>query len=649
MRDAAGSYRDQLGLIFEHSPLPSIVIDPTRDLVVDANPAAAALLGVSRQELSGMRATGLHPGQLALLIVFSQAVMTKGSYWTHTLSPRHASGRQLMLEYSGTLLPTSHGPWLLISMQDVTERQRRLVNQEADLFMRNGLAEWQRAERFFQDIERENRLILSAAGDGIYGVNRDGITTFANPAAERMLGWKASEIVGREMHGTVHHTHADGRCYPREDCPIYAAFRDGAVHKVDSEVFWRKDGTPFNVEYTSTPLRDRGALIGAVIVFRDITLRRETEERLRNALAEVEELRERLERENEYLLDEIRSETRHRGIIGNSAAMQKIVSQIQLVAETDATVLITGESGTGKSLIARAIHEASRRSARPLVRVNCAAIPRELFESEFFGHAKGAFTGAIRDRIGRFELADKGTIFLDEVGEIPLELQGKLLRVLQDKQFERVGEERTRHVDVRIVAATNRSLKADVLAGRFREDLYYRLDVFPIQSVSLRERVEDIPLLAQHALDGVVAKLNCPKIRLAGADSQRLQLYDWPGNVRELENVIERAVILGAKGRLRIDLPASGHGARASKAGGTNSAATTIVTEDERRRRDRANIEVALKAARGRVFGVEGAAALLGVPPTTLLSRMKSLGISRAGAWPDAGPGAPDTIARGPQ
>ncbi len=619
----------QLGLAFEHGADAALVIDPGRDVIVDANPAAAALLGYARAELAGSKASALHPEQLPSLIVFTQAVMMKGSYWTHTLHPRHADGRLLTLEYSGTLLPAAEGPWLLIAMHDVAERQRRLVNQEADLFMRSGVAEWQRAERFFQDIERENRLILSAAGDGIYGVNRDGITTFVNPAAERMLGWKASEIVGREMHRTVHHTHADGSCYPNEDCPIYAAFRDGVVHKVDSEVFWRKDGVPFHVEYTSTPLRDRGVLIGAVIVFRDITQRRETEERLRNALAEVEELRERLERENEYLLDEIRSETRHRGIIGRSAAIQKVVSQIELVGQTDATVLITGESGTGKELIARAIHEASRRSARPLIRVNCAAIPRELFESEFFGHTKGAFTGAIRDRIGRFELADGATLFLDEVGEIPLELQGKLLRVLQEKQFERVGEERTRTVDVRIVAATNRSLKADVQAGRFREDLYYRLDVFPIQSVALRERPDDIPLLAQHALDGVVAKLNRPKIRLTASDIERLQLYDWPGNVRELENVIERAAILASNGRLRINLPASDGKPRSAKFRPDPADAPAIMNETERRRRDRENIETALKMAGGRIFGADGAAALLGIPPTTLVSRMKSLDVSK--------------------
>ena len=373
---------------------PQIVIDPQTDRIVDVNQHAADLLGYPRDDLRDTRASDLHPDQLPALIVFSQATALKGAYWTHAISPRHADGHLLKLEYSAAAIPRPGGPWLLIALRDIAERQRRLVTQEADLYMRAGMNEWQRAERFFQDIERENRLILQAAGEGIYGVNTEGTTTFVNPAAERLLGWTAAEIVGRNMHTTVHHSHADGSHYPGTECPIYAAFRDGDVHKVDHEVFWRKDGTPFYVEYTSTPIRERGRLIGAVIVFRDVSLRRESEERLRTALAEVDRLRERLERENEYLQEEIRVETRHRGIIGRSAPIQRVLRQIELVAQTDATVLITGESGTGKELIARAIHEASRRATRPMIRVNCAAIPRELFESEFFGHVKGAFTGA---------------------------------------------------------------------------------------------------------------------------------------------------------------------------------------------------------------------------------------------------------------
>jgi transcriptional regulator with GAF, ATPase, and Fis domain len=342
-------------------------------------------------------------------------------------------------------------------------------------------------------------------------------------------------------------------------------------------------------------------------------------------LAEVDRLRERLELENAYLQEEIRIETNPRGIIGQSEAIQKTLRQVKLVAPTTAAVMITGESGTGKELIARAIHEASHRRDRPLIRVNCAAIPRELFESEFFGHVRGAFTGAVRDRIGRFELADGGTLFLDEIGEIPLELQGKLLRVLQEGNFERVGEERTRAVDVRLIAATNRDLKQEVARGRFREDLYFRLNVFPVESVPLRERREDIPLLAQHFL------MLKSDLRLSEGDARRLARYDWPGNVRELQNVIERAAILAQNGRLRIDLP---DGATPSAGPGRPKADArpAVMTSTEMRDHERTNIHAALQACAGKVFGPGGAAEMLDLKPTTLASRMKVLGIAGARA-----------------
>jgi transcriptional regulator with GAF, ATPase, and Fis domain len=432
------------------------------------------------------------------------------------------------------------------------------------------------------------------------------------------------------MHGKIHHTHADGRHYPREHCPIYAAFHDGAVHEVVDEVFWHKNGTPVWVEYTSTPIYERGAIIGAVVVFRNVSQRREADEKLRSALAEVQQLRERLELENEYLQEEIRLETNARGIVGRSEAIQAVLRQIQLVAPTDATVLITGESGTGKELIARGIHEASLRHDRPLIRVNCAAIPRELFESEFFGHVKGAFTGALRDRIGRFELADGGTLFLDEVGEIPLSLQGKLLRVLQEGHFERVGEERTRAVNVRVIAATNLDLKQAVQRRRFREDLYFRLNVFPIESVPLRERRDDIPLLARHFLEH--GNRGPQSLRLSEGDIKALGRYDWPGNVRELQNVIERAAILAQNGRLRIDLPSGPGEALPTRARRPRDPTAEILTETQMREKERANIEAALEACRGKISGKGGAAELLGMRPTTLASRIKALGLEPAPA-----------------
>src|SRR5262249_50111149 len=269
------------------------------------------------------------------------------------------------------------------------------------------------------------------------------------------------------------------------------------------------------------------------------------------AFAEIERLREQLELENSYLREEVKIALAPGDIVGSSPAFQRILQQIELVAPTSASVLLLGESGTGKELIARRIHERSPRHNRPLIKVNCASIPRELFESEFFGHVKGAFTGAFRDRTGRFQAADGGTLFLDEIAEIPFELQGKLLRAIQEGQFERVGEDHTRRVDVRIVAATNRDLQQELAENRFRQDLYYRLSVFPIHLPPLRERREDIAELTTHFVAAASARLNVPAAAVTRQHLDALRQYSWPGNIRELQNVIERAVILARGGSLR--------------------------------------------------------------------------------------------------
>jgi DNA-binding NtrC family response regulator len=318
-------------------------------------------------------------------------------------------------------------------------------------------------------------------------------------------------------------------------------------------------------------------------------------------------------------------------IIGQSGACRRIISQVEVVAPTDATVLILGETGTGKELIAREIHQRSRRNDKPLVRVNCTSIPRELFESEFFGHAKGAFTGAIKDRAGRFEIAGGGTLFLDEVGEIPLELQSKLLRVLQEKCYERVGEDRTRQTDVRIIAATNRDLKKDIGAGHFREDLYYRLNVFPLQVPPLRERKGDITLLATHFVELLVKELGCPKPRLTRAGIEALENYEWPGNIRELRNVIERAAIFARGGALEFDLPVTGASVDPTSFGPQYSDGLDpeYLTESEMRRRERENLLAILQKTGWRIKGSDGAAELLGVKATTLVARIKKMGFNR--------------------
>ena len=351
------------------------------------------------------------------------------------------------------------------------------------------------------------------------------------------------------------------------------------------------------------------------------------------AFEEIQRLKAQLEQQNTYLQEEVVEAKAFGDLVGQSAALRQIISQIDLVAPTEASVLILGETGTGKDLVAHEIYRRSQRKDNPMVRVNCASIPKELFESEFFGHVKGAFTSAIKDRPGRFETAEGGTLFLDEIGELPMEMQGKLLRVLQEKRYERVGDDRTRQANVRVIAATNRDLKKEVAAGRFREDLYYRLHVFPIHVTTLKERKDDIPLLAKHFIDLSVKELRCPKPRLTRAAVARLQNYDWPGNVRELRNVIERAVILARGGSLFFDLPATDSAPPPASSAPHLGAkvGSEYFTEAEMQRRERENLIAVLERSRWKIKGLNGAAELLGVKPTTLLSRMKKMGIKRPG------------------
>ncbi len=392
--------------------------------------------------------------------------------------------------------------------------------------------------------------------------------------------------------------------------------------------------------FAGQPLNFRGETLGVLAIFSREGISHEEFGWLRTyadhaataisnsrAFEEVEELRRQLELERDYLREEIRVVKSHGAIVGESAGIGQVMHQVQIVAPTEATVLIEGESGTGKELIAAALHAASNRSKCPLVRVNCASIPHELFESEFFGHVKGSFTGAIRDRAGRFQVADSGTLFLDEVGEIPLELQGKLLRALQEGQFSRVGEDVESSVDVRVIAATNRNLKEEVEAGRFREDLYYRLTVFPIRIPPLRERQEDIALLAQHFVETGYLGLDKQKPKLRSADVRALTSYGWPGNIRELQNVIERALIGAANGRMTIEVPSSTPRERAAQA--EQEVERPLLTATDLKRLERENTLEALNRARWKIAGEHGAAKLLGIHPATLASRLKTMGIER--------------------
>ena len=352
---------------------------------------------------------------------------------------------------------------------------------------------------------------------------------------------------------------------------------------------------------------------------------------LRRAFEEIEALKSQLELRNDYLQEVVIEAKAFGDLVGQSTPLRHIVNQIDLVARTEASVLILGETGTGKELVAHEIHRRSQRKDGPLVRVNCASIPRELFESDFFGHVKGSFTGAVKDRAGRFETAEDGTIFLDEVGEIPLDIQNKLLRVLQERCYERVGDDRTRRADVRIIAATNRDLKQAIAAGRFREDLYYRLNVFPIQVPPLRERREDIPVLATHFVGLSARDLKCAQPRLTHAAVTKLQSYDWPGNVRELRNVIERAVILARGGALDFDLPVADEPAPPVRIEPPSAdvAQPKSLTEAEMQRLERDNLLLVLQEAKWKIKGADGAAEMMGVKPTTLLARMKKWGLKK--------------------
>jgi formate hydrogenlyase transcriptional activator len=654
---------------------------------------------------------------------------------------------------------------------------------------------WFQANDGLSESERQVRLILDSAAEAICGCDPAGTCLFANRSAARILGYAdPADLLGRNLHSLEHHTRKDGSPYPIEECPIYLGFQKGASVHRDDEVYWRKDGTSFPVEYWSHPVTQDGQTIGAVITFIDITERKQTEEALRrseeqnrsllqinNAIItnltqeallhsisevlhrvipfdrcaitlyqperdtfrflavegellsdyfqpgiedrrsetsvgwvydhqqarvcgnlqespqyanerrlaaegiqsicilpmalqgkcigtlsfvsrekdrystqdalflqevanqvvlairnmqsydEIANLKARLEKENIYLREELRAEHNFEEIVGNSPALLKVLRDVEQVAPTDSTVLIYGETGTGKELVARAIHSRSLRSSRALVNVNCSAISAGLVESELFGHVKGAFTGALDRRIGRFELANGGTIFLDEIGELNLETQVKLLRVLQEREFEPVGSSRTMRVEVRVIAATNRNLREAVDAGRFRADLFYRLNVFPIEIPPLRERRSDIPKLVAFVLSRVSKRLGKKIEGVSRESMENLLNYPWPGNIRELQNVIERAVIVSAEPIIRLDrdlIPvtdakaAEAHGTRSKPTDPESAASLLTLSEVERN-----HILAALQKAGGKIEGSNGAAKILDLHPNTLRHRIQKLGI----------------------
>ncbi len=441
------------------------------------------------------------------------------------------------------------------------------------------------------------------------------------------LGYERKEVVGRPV--TDFYSESDRERFAGTRLPD--AINRGDFNNLERQLLTR-DGRVLDIVMSSISHRDAAGNVDRMLVAsKDVTERNRAERRLRQSLAENARLREELENERDFLREEVNVALNFGRIVGTSPALKVMLKRVEAVADTPASVLILGESGVGKELVARAIHARSPRADGPLVKVNCPSIPKELFESEFFGHVKGAFTGAHRDRIGRFQLADGGTIFLDEVGEIPIELQSKLLRVLQESEFERVGDDITRSVDVRVIAATNRNLEQLIVDGKFREDLFYRISVFPVEVPPLRERGDDVIQLAHEFLDQTCKDFGREAMILTRGQADKLRQYDWPGNVRELKNVIERAVILSPGNMLRLEasMPGIDMHVHPDEQSVLAQAGDTILGEKEMRDFQKKNLVSALKQTNWRVSGPDGAAALLGVKPTTLADRVRTYGIRK--------------------
>lgn len=510
---------------------------------------------------------------------------------------------------------------LLMKSRTIYDDQRNPLYSISVFFETSALA---RAERRYEDLYHSTPAML-------HTIDTDGCITDVSDHWLDKLGYTREEVIGRSI---LDFMSADSSQKSKQR--LKDIFEKGNLKNIPRQMV-TKSGEVLEVVCSAHTEVDKVLGMRSLLVAtKDMTERTRAESKLREAYGEIARLKEELERERDYLREEVSVSMNFGRIVGESPALGAMLARIEAVADTPANVLIIGETGTGKELVAHAIHARSRRADAPLVKVNCASIPRELFESEFFGHAKGAFTGAYKDRLGRFQLADGGTIFLDEVGEIPLELQGKLLRVLQEREFERVGEDVTRRVDVRVIAATNRDLEKEVEAGNFREDLYYRLSVFPVQVPPLRKRGDDVIQLAVHFLEKICRDFGRSVPNFTQTQVDEMRRYEWPGNIRELKNVIERAVILSREeGRLDLSLPASGASARTVEAAAVvplrspSGHGQGFVTEDQMKQQQRENIRRALEHAGWRVSGEGGAAELLGLKPSTLTDRMRTLGLEK--------------------
>jgi PAS domain S-box-containing protein len=596
------SQSDRYLWLFRKSPALTVSLNED-GYFLDASDAWLRRFGYARDELPAMRPQDLASPEAAARIVneYLPLLRRTGRMENQPVDLRTRDGQRVDCLASAIVERGDEGDYL------------RTVAVYTEV------GEAARVEQYYRDLYRSTPAML-------HSVDHEGRIIHVSDRWLRKLGYQREEVIGR----LISDFWAEEQRQAMGKDGLQKVIAQGELEN-EPRLLVAKSGEVIEVVVTAVARRDqKGNLIGLLVATKDVTERNRAERQLRAAFEENARLREELERERDYLREEVQVSMNFGRIIGESPALKKMLVRLEAVAQTSASVLIQGESGTGKELVAHVIHARSPRANGPLVKVNCASIPHELFESEFFGHVKGAFTGAHRDRVGRFALADGGTIFLDEVGEIPMSLQSKLLRVLQESEYERVGDDRTHTVDVRVIAATNRDLERAVEEGTFREDLYYRLSVFPIDVPALRERGDDVVQLASHFLERTCVDFGHRPLALSKQQAALLKRYDWPGNVRELKNVIERAVILSRGKVLRLDLAMADIliPARAVESG-NDEQGRAVMTEAELRELERDNMLIALRMCDWRVSGSEGAAKILGIKPTTFTDRMKKFGLSR--------------------
>jgi PAS domain S-box-containing protein len=575
-------------ILFESSPDAILVADQD-GRILNTNLRMEQLFGYAHSELLGLSVEILIPERF------------RGGHASHrqaynvqpSVRPMGVGLELYGLRKDGTEFPVD----IMLSPVETAEG-RVTVSVIRDI------SERKKTEEALRHSEQQLRALFEFSPDAIVASDQEGRITQTNAQVESFFGYARGELLGQSVEILVPERFRRTHPAHRKDYSDRARIRQMGI---GLELYGRrKDGSEFPVDIMLGPVETPdGRMVLSVI--RDLTDKRKAEEAL-----------QRSEREKQYLEEELNTESRFEDIIGESVGLKRVLKHVETVAATDVTVLILGETGTGKEVIARTIHQLSARNQRTLVKLNCAAIPAGLLESELFGHERGAFTGAVDRKIGRLELAHEGTLFLDEIGDLPLELQPKILRALQEREFERLGSSRTIPVNVRLVAATNRDLTKMVADKEFRSDLYYRLKVFPITLPPLRERREDIPLLVNYFVDKHSRRLD-RKIETIPSETMRvLTRWDWPGNIRELENFIERAVILTKGPILRVSL------SELKLPEETISAQDSTLEATERE-----HILRVLRESKGKIAGPQGAAARLGLKRTTLNSKLKKLGIER--------------------